>query len=212
MLLVDVASQASIRAAGERLRQEGRPLDVLLNNAGAIVPARTLSPDGIELTFATNVLGYHLLTHELLPLVEQAPAGRVVNVASGFAFGLELDDLEFSRRRYDQNEAYAQSKQANRMLTWALARRLAEKGSRVTANAMTPGPVDTELLRKGFGGMRGKPVEEGADTAVWLAASPDVATVSGQFFGDRHAQPCPYHDPAAEEALWSACDRLSGLA
>src|SRR5437660_5552849 len=137
LLIVDLASQRSIRDAAQQFAAKHSHLDVLVNNAGTVVPSRQESPDGIELTFATNVLGYHLLTKLLLDLLRKAPAGRVVNVASAMAVGLELDDVEFKRRPYTPAAAYAQSKQADRMITWALAKRL--KGSNVTANAMTPG-------------------------------------------------------------------------
>ena len=104
-----------------------------------------MTADGIERTFATNVLGYHRLTLGLLDLLKASAPSRIVNVASTYAGNLDLDDLQFERRPYVPVKAYQQSKACNRLLTWALARRL--EGSRVTANAMAPGLVQTGLYR-----------------------------------------------------------------
>ena len=207
LLVVDLASQRSIRAAAREFGERHPALEVLVNNAGVGLKSRQEGPDGIELTFATNVLGYHLLTMLLLDPLRRAAAARVVNVASKYAFGLDLDDVEFRRRPYDPVTAYTQSKQANRMLTWALARRL--EGTSVTANAMAPGAVNTALLRTLAPGSSGRTPAEGADTAIWLATSPDVAGVSGRFWADRREQPCQFRSPHQEEALWSLCDRMT---
>ena len=214
--LVDLSHQASIRAAVRRLAEEDQPLHVLVNNAGVWLHERQESPDGIERTWATNVLGYFLLTEGLLPLLRRGAPARVVSVASELAGELELDDVEFRRRRYGGIAAYSQSKQANRMWTWALARRL--EGSGVTANAMHPGGVNTPLFRKGGGlaGLAGaayaramgKTPEQGADTVVWLAASAEVEGVSGRFFIDRREVPCRFRGAAGEEALWRLCEGM----
>jgi NAD(P)-dependent dehydrogenase (short-subunit alcohol dehydrogenase family) len=214
--LVDLSHQAAVREAARRLVQDDEPIHVLVNNAGVWLHEREETPDGIERTWATNVLGYFLLTEELLPLLRRGAPARVVSVASELAGDLELDDVEFRRRRYGGITAYSQSKQADRMWTWALARRL--EGSGVTANAMHPGGVNTPLLRKGGGLMglagaayaraMGKTPEEGADTVVWLAASPEVEGVSGRFFIDRRDVPCRFRDREGEEALWRVCEGM----
>jgi NAD(P)-dependent dehydrogenase (short-subunit alcohol dehydrogenase family) len=209
LLIVDLASQSSIRSAAQEFSQKHDALDVLVNNAGTSSPKRRESPDGIEITFATNVLGYHLLTGQLLELLRRAPAARVVNVASMMAYGLDLDDVNFKRRRYDASTAYAQSKQADRMLTWALARRL-ERTS-VTANALHPGVVNTALLRGLAPGFSGSTPAEGADTAIWLATSPEVARVSGRLWARRRETPCEFRSRDHEEALWSLCDRMISM-
>jgi NAD(P)-dependent dehydrogenase (short-subunit alcohol dehydrogenase family) len=215
---VDLSSQASIRAFARDFRDTHARLDVLINNAGLNTGPgpRQVSVDGIELTFATNVLGYHLLTRELGDLLRASAPARVVNVASSFASDLDLDDLQFERRPFDSTKAYAQSKACNRLLTWALARRL--EGSGVSANAMTPGlVVDTGLYRNASPEMvarlrqrGGRTVAQGADTAVWLATSPEVDGVSDKFFDQRHELACEFRNPEAEERLWGICEGLVG--
>ena len=210
LLVVDLASQRSIRSAAQEFSAKHNGLDVLVNNAGVAVPARQESVDGIELTFATNVLGYYLFTTLLLDAMRRAPAARIVNVASKMAYGLDLDDVELKRRGYDPSTAYAQSKQADRMLTWFLARQL--EGTSVTANAMSPGAVNTALLDTLAPGFRGVSPAQGADTAIWLATSPDLKGVSGRFWSDRREQPCQFRSQRDEQALWSLCERMTAPA
>jgi NAD(P)-dependent dehydrogenase (short-subunit alcohol dehydrogenase family) len=215
VMQVDTSSRRSIRDFAKAFRSSRPRLDVLVNNAGTSQGQRKTSVDGLELTFATNVLGYFLLTNELLPTLSAAAPARIVNVASAFASDLDLDDLQFERRSFDGMKAYAQSKACNRLWTWALARRLA--GTRVTANAMTPGFVPgTELsrdlppsIRAMFSTRSGRTPAEGADTAVWLATSPDVEGITGKFFADRRERPCEFRNEPAEERLWSLCAHLT---
>jgi NAD(P)-dependent dehydrogenase (short-subunit alcohol dehydrogenase family) len=217
--IVDVARQGSIRAFARGLAGRHPRLDVLVNNAGIWAARRRESPDGIELTWATNVLGYVLVTDLLLPALRASGRARIINVASRLAGGLDLEDVEFGRRRYSGRDAYAQSKQANRMLTWALARRL--EGAGVTANAMHPGFVATEIFGRGGGlaglgislyaKLRAKRPAEGADTVVWLAGSPEVADRSGRFWVDREEYPCRFRNETAEEDLWRLCHRMVGV-
>ncbi len=218
VMQIDTSSGESIRAFARQYRKKYTRLDVLVNNAGMNRGRhpRTTNSDGIELTFATNVLGYFLLTRELLDLLNASAPSRVVNVASEFAGDLDLDDVQFKRRPYESAKAYAQSKACDRLLTWALARRL--KGTRVTANAMAPGlVVDTGLYRHAprdlvarLHTISDRTAAQGADTAVWLATSPEVEEVSGKFFVDRKQTPCEFTNKADEEKLWSICDKLAG--
>lgn len=211
---VDTSSQASIREFARQYRDKYSRLDVLVNNAGMNrgTHPRVESVDGIELTFATNVLGYFLLTRELLDLLQASAPSRIVNVASQFAGDLDLDDLQFERRPFESMKAYAQSKACDRLFTWALARRL--KGTRVTANAMAPGLVpDTGLFRHSppqvVAGLRARSERtpaQGADTAVWLASSRDVEGVSGKFFVDRKKTSCEFRNKTDEEKLWGICE------
>jgi NAD(P)-dependent dehydrogenase (short-subunit alcohol dehydrogenase family) len=210
VLHVDVSSQQSIAAFAAAYAADHPNIDVLVNNAGTIQGERRVSADGIELTFATNVLGYHLVTRGLLDRFSAA-APRVVVVASAFAGDLDLDDLEFTRRPYDGLAAYRQSKACDRLWSWALARRLEPRG--IAVNAMTPGWVpDTELSRNLLPEVRqararpGRTVAQGADTAVWLAASPQAAGVTARFYADRRELPCEFRDHATEETLWRICD------
>jgi retinol dehydrogenase-12/retinol dehydrogenase-13 len=218
LAVVDVASRASIQAFARDVERRCPRLDVLVNNAGMWSERRRTSPDGIELVWATNVLGYYLVTELLLPLLREAGRARVVNVASEFAGELDLSDVQFERRPWSGLAAYKQSKQADRMLTWALARRLAGKG--VSANAMHPGFVATEIFGKGGGlaslgasacsKLFGLRPGAGADTAVWLAASPEVEGASGRFWVSRRARPCRFRDEAGEEALFALCREMTG--
>ena len=216
VMTVDVSDQASVRAFAARYRDAYGTLDVLVNNAGVLLPDRQRSVDGIELTFATNVLGYYLVTTELLDALHAAAPARVVNVASTFAFGLDLDDLQFDRRPYDGMTAYAQSKGCDRLLTWALARRL--DPASVTVNAMAPGLVlDTSLYRhltleakRELEQHGSRSITDGAETGVWLASSPDLDGVTGTFFELAAEVGCELRDEDGEERLWQACQQLAG--
>ncbi len=217
VMKMDASSQKSIREFAREFRRRYRRLDVLVNNAAGnrgTLP-KVDSVDGIELTFATNVLGYFLLTQELLGLLKKSAPARIVNVASTYASDLDLDDLEFDRRPFESFKAYAQSKACNRLFTWALARRL--KGSGLTANAMTPGLItETGLYRNAapelitrltqYSG--GRTSALGADTAVWLASSPEVEGVSGMFYEEREEHACEFRNKKDEEKLWSICEGL----
>ncbi len=218
---LDTSSRQSIHEFARQFRKRFPRLDVLVNNAGINRSRRQTSVDGIELTFATNVLGYYVLTRDLLDLLGASAPARIVNVASTYASDLDLTDLQFDRRPYDAQRAYKQSKACDRMLTWALARRL--QGSGVTANAMAPGlVVQTGLYRDVGPGVRlimrvlglffGRTVAQGADTAIWLASSPEVEGVNGKFFDRRQEVACKFRNEEAEEKLWSICERLTAPA
>ena len=211
----DAASAPSIEALARSCATDVARIDVLVNNAGVARAQRHETSDGFELTFATNVLGYHRLSLALLEQLRASAPARIVNVASTFAGDLDLDDLQFQTRPYDELRAYAQSKACNRLLTWALARRLEATG--VTANAMAPGFVPatglsrglSPQLRRAYAGRTGRSLEEGADTAVWLAASPEVSGMTDRFFVDRKEQACPFRSPEQEERLWALCETMT---
>lgn len=215
--LVDFASFESIRACGREIARRLGRLDVLVNNAGTWSTERKTTLDGFELTWATNQLGYVLFTRLLEPLLAATARSRVVVVASDLAYGLDLDDVNFERRTYSGVAAYAQTKQANRMWTRALARRLRAAG--VTANSMHPGGVNTPLFAKGggwqaliagvYGRVAGRPPEKGAETVVWLASSAEVEGQTGGFYVDLERRPCRFEDRAAEERLWNACASMT---
>ena len=199
---VDLSRRASIEAFATRWR---RPIHVLINNAAIAPPLREETPEGIELQFATNVLGYYWLTRALEPqLIESAP-GRVVNVASYWAGDLDLDDLEFKSRGYDQHQAYRQSKQANRMLTVAFAERLKLHG--VAVNACHSGDVNSALSNAlGFGGH--ETPEQGARTPVWLATDPSLQGITGKYFEQCREVRCRFAESREQvTALDEACRR-----
>lgn len=220
--LADLGSQADIRRlAGELLA--GYPqIHVLLNNAGVVNVKRTLTVDGLEATFAVNHLAYFLLTNLLLDRLRESAPARVVNVASdAHRIGsIDLDDLQ-NERRYGAMRVYGQSKLGNILFTRELARRVA--GSGVTVNSLHPGAVATRighnngrlavwittLLRPFF-----LTPEQGADTAVYLASSPDVEGVNGEYFVKRKARrpSAAALDDASSKRLWALSEKLTGLA
>ncbi len=215
--IVDFSLQRSIREFAPRVLASHPAIHVLVNNAGVWLKARSETAEGVETTWATNQLGYFLTTQLLLDGLRAGAPSRIVNVASNLAKGLELSDVEYRRRGFDGRAAYAQSKQANRMWTWALTRRL--EGSGVTANAMHPGVVASELFGKSGGllgtvasaaaSVIGRSLEDGADTVVWLAASTDLAKTSGRYWMDREEIPCRFRDVPAQEALWALCEKMT---
>ena len=220
-LLADLSSQREVRKLAQKVREQVTRLDVLLNNAGAIFLSRRQSVDGIEMTFALNHLGYFLLTMLLLDLLNSSAPARIVNVSSSSHFSprtLPLQDLA-SPGRGSGYKAYGRSKLCNVLFTYELARRL--DGSGVTVNALHPGLVRTSIaLNNGILGrianfsigVRGIDVTRGAETSVYLAASPEVEGVSGKFFVDRRpvpSSPLSYDTGLAAE-LWELSERLVG--
>jgi NAD(P)-dependent dehydrogenase (short-subunit alcohol dehydrogenase family) len=198
--LVDLSQRNSIYDLAQRWQGV---LHVLINNAGITPRTRQETAAGIELQFATNVLGYFWMTQAFTDILKQSAPARVINVASYWAGDLQLDDLEFKRRPYSNNSAYRQSKQANRMLTSAFAKQLQPGG--IAVNACHPGDVNSALSNNlGFGGHQSP--DEGARTPVWLATEPIGQQVSGQYFERQRAVPDPFTtDKRAVEALYQAC-------
>ena len=220
-LLAELSSQQDVRRLAGQVRELAPRLDVLLNNAGAIFLSRQTSVDGIEMTFALNHLGYFLLTTLLLDLLKDSAPARVVNVSSSSHYEpreLRLEDLPRpgSGRSY---RAYGRSKLCNVLFTYELARRL--EGSGVTANALHPGLVRTNIARNNgimgwignfFIGVRGISPDRGAETLVYLAASPEVEGVTGKFFIDCravHSSDLSY-DAALARRLWELSEELTG--
>jgi len=196
----DLALKADIDALAQRWQG---PLHVLVNNAAETPRERELTGEGVERQFATNVLGYFRLIRALTPALRAASPARVVNVASYWAGGLDLEDLEFRRRHYDNDSAYRQSKQADRMLSMAFAGRL--RADRISVNACHPGDVRSRLARNlGFGGHESP--EQAAATPVWLATEAVGGEITGGYFEHQRQTPCRFAaDTAAIEALYAAC-------
>ena len=220
LLIADLASQAQIRKAAEEYLQRFDRLDVLLNNAAVLAwRERRVNEDGFEMTFAVNHLAPFLLTGLLLERLKECAPARVVTVASGAhrKIKLDFDDLQ-NERGYSPFEAYSRSKLANVYFTYELARRL--EGTGVTSNCLHPGVVSTALFRELTPWLRlllwlGRPFllkpEAGADTAVYLAAAPDVAGVTGKYFEKRsqvRSSPVSYDGDAARR-LWELSEALT---
>ena len=219
-LASDLSSQREIRRLADGLQKRFVSIDVLINNAGTASGRRVLTVDGLDQTFAVNHLAPFLLTLLLRDLLVAAPAARVVNTVSETHSGrLDFRNLQ-GERRYSFFSAYARSKAANILFTYELARRL--KGTAVTANCFTPGPTASDFGR-GMGGvigimgglMRviGRPAEESARTAVYLATSPEMKGVTGQyFFHGKPARSKPItYDATVAARLWSVSESLTGV-
>jgi NAD(P)-dependent dehydrogenase (short-subunit alcohol dehydrogenase family) len=216
-----LSSLGDTTQVGARIAAEEPRIDVLINNAGNIFARRAVTADGLERTFALNHMAYFVLTHQLRErLVASSPA-RIVNTASRAHQGnsLDFDDLQMEKH-YRAMTAYGRSKLANILFTRELARRLA--GTGVTANCLHPGFVATRFGQS-EGGLFAVMVrlsmlfarspEQGAETIVHLAASPDVTTTSGGYFADcRQAVPSvAARDDAAARRLWEESRRLARL-
>lgn len=225
-LVADLSVQSEVHRLASEFQQKYPHLHVLVNNASAIFLRRTETVDGIESTFALNHLAYFLLTNLLLDRLKASAPARVINVSSiGHAHvnGINFDDLQW-RRSYRGFKAYHQSKLANLMFTYELARRL--RGTGVTVNALHPGMVTTNIGRNnGWLWRIGKPIgdryfgfkyvtaAEGAQTVVYLASSPEVEGVTGRYFDDRKPveSSTASRDETAAARLWQMCDELTGL-
>src|SRR5437660_3449651 len=218
----DMSSQAEVRRLAAAVLDAYPRLDVLVNNVGGFWAHRQPTADGLERTFALNHLAPFLLTNLLLGrLMASAPA-RVVTVSSGEqARGrMDFDDLQ-GARDYSGQRAYSQSKLANVMFTNELARRL--EGTEVTANSLHPGVVRTNFGAEdqaGFFAVMGgvvrpflKTATQGAQTSIYLASSPDLDGVSGQFFANRKPKTANKlaYDTGMTARLWQVSADLVGM-
>ncbi len=200
-LVIDLSSKALIQQAAEKWNG---PLHVLINNASTTPRRREETPEGIEMQFATNVLGYFWMIKYFTPYLKMETPSRIVNVASYWAGNLDMDDLECKRRHYNNDTIYRQSKQAERMLTVAFADRLKEFA--ITVNATHPGEVNSKLSNNlGFGGHQTP--DQGADNPVWVATSEDIEGITGKYFERRMESPCRFgRDEMMVEKLFGICE------
>lgn len=220
----DLLSQASVRALATSLLRRFERLDILVNNAGGAFFKRGVTADGIEKTLALNVLTPYLLTNLLAPALQRSGSGRVINVATKLRAGeqLRFDDLQ-SERGYGAISVYGRAKLALMMLTAELSRRLSPSGIRV--NSYHPGVVpetdfgtDMPRIFRVLGPFVAKMIgvkvslEQAADTALYLAAEPEVAFETGKYFIRRElaAPPLQARDAEAARRLWDACAALTG--
>ncbi len=224
----DLSSQADIRRLVDQFKAEYAQLHLLINNAGIVATERKLSVDGLEMTFAVNHLSYFLLTNLLLEQLVASEPARIVNVASQ-AHSQQVDFNNLQGESYFEGIApYYQSKCANIMFTVALARRLA--GTKVTANCLHPGVIDTQLLThfnevafpdeykkqslirsvKRLIRPEGLSPTEGAKAVLYLALSPEVESISGRYFENNRLakMPAAAEDETATERLWAVSAEL----
>lgn len=222
LLIADMSSQASIRALAKQIVEKYPRLDVLINNAGATSPTRRVSADDIEMTVAGNHLGPALLTALLLDLLRASAPSRVINVSSEVHARARVDvnDLQYERRKYSWGRAYAQSKLLMNAHTFELARRL--EGTGVTANCLHPGVVATNL------GGRDLPLgwkimfrllrplflnaQRGALTTLYAASASELAGVSGKYFAkSKIAESSPQsRDPKLMAEVWQWTQEMIG--
>lgn len=218
--ICDVADQASVRRFAASFLDDVPELDALVNNAGVMPPGRTASPDGIELSFATNVTGPFLLAELLLPALEAAAPSRVINVSSGGMYGAKLDggDLQLEDREYDPVRFYAHTKRCEVILTELQQERQGSAG--VSFHSTHPGWADTPGVQDGLPGFRRlmRPLlrdsRQGADTSAWLCWATEPLADPGRFWHDRrprvlHRLPTTREDSDARERLWTECKRLA---
>jgi NAD(P)-dependent dehydrogenase (short-subunit alcohol dehydrogenase family) len=221
LIIADLSAQAQVRRLASEVQRRFTRLDVLINNAGALFLRRQLSPDGLEMTFALNHLAYFLLTNLLLDHLKASPAARIVNVSSEAHRGARLDfaDLQ-GQHRYRGWRAYARSKLANILFTYALARRL--EGTSVVANALHPGFVATNFGRNNRGitavffriaQLAAISPEQGAQTIIYLASSPEVKGITGAYFVKKKAVRSSQisYDRSAADRLWQVSAGLTAL-
>lgn len=220
----DFASLAEVRRMAAQIRDCVPRLEVLINNAGCANFTRSVTVDGYERTFAVNHLAPFLLTNLLLPTIKGSSPARIVTVASRAHRQQRIDFQDLmSTHGYKVMRTYGRSKLANILFTRALATRLA--GTRVTANALHPGIVETglgqnnafaRLLGRAVLALRGVPVEEGAKTSLYLATSAAVEGATGGYYSD--CRPAPLLtaaeavDDSVAEQLWRVSEELVGLA
>ena len=224
LLIADLSSQEAIRRLANEYKSKYQRLHVLTNNAGVYYTKRHVAVDGLEAMFAVNYLARFLLTNLLLDIIKQSAPARIINVAGAYhAKGkINFDDLQ-GEKDFDGQRANHQSKLADVLFTYELARRL--EGTRVTVNCLHPGMVATGLIDKDkdfpvffkYLYKLSRPLQKspakGAETSLYLASSPEVEGISGQYFVNKKiAQSSPEsHDPQLAQRLWEVSEKLANL-
>jgi NAD(P)-dependent dehydrogenase (short-subunit alcohol dehydrogenase family) len=223
LMIADLSSLDEIRGLAAAYRQKHQQLHVLVNNAGAYNANRTTTKDGFETTFGVNHLAYFLLTGLLLDVLKASAPARIINVSSmaHLRGHMNFDDLQ-SAKKYSGMKAYGQSKLANVLFTYELARRL--EGTGVTANALHPGVVRTGFGKNNpgwwgalFGVFQvvGRPFyispAQGAATSIYLASSPEVEGVTGKYFVKCRAvdSNAESRDAAVARRLWQVSEEMT---
>jgi retinol dehydrogenase 14 len=218
LMLCDLASRESIGEFAEEFKRTHDRLDVLVNNAGVYLRNRTVVEGNLETTFAVNHLAYFLLTNRLLDVIKRSAPARVVNVSSAaHTYGhMDFDNLQ-GEKNYSGVRAYANSKLANVLFTYEMARRL--KATGVTVNCLHPGAVATGIFRalpkfvEAIIKLVTLSPEKGAETSLHLAASPDVEGMTGKYFvkkTETRSSPESYNEDVAQR-LWAVSAKLTGF-
>ena len=222
IVMMDMASLASVRGAAQEILDMGMPLDILLNNAGIVNTTRCVTEDGFEETIAVNHFAPFLLTGILLPALQMAGSARIVNVASdahSFVKSMGFDDMQ-AQDSYKTFREYGRSKLANILFTKVLAQRL--KGQSITVNCLHPGAVATSLASQNKGVLaRVVPIllkpffrspDKGAETSIYLCCSDEVENITGEYFSNsKLTAPKPWaNDDQAAARLWSYTEECIG--
>ncbi len=222
LFVADLSSQKQIIEAVIDFKKKHSKLHVLINNAGVYLPERLETEDGIEKTFATNYLSHFLLTHLLLDLLKKSAPSRIINVASKHnGISIKWDDIMLEKK-YTPWQALGQTKLALVLFTKKLADEL--KGTGVTVNSLHPAVVETGLGVYRATGMMGLAVkvmklflhtsiEKGAETQIYLASSPDVENISGEFFINKKVTKTLSNasNPQDIERLWNLSLELTNI-
>ncbi len=198
--LLDLSLKRNIEIFSKSISE---PVHILVNNASTTPRQRLETEDGTEMQWAVNVLAYFYMIRAFTPHLEQAGSARIVNVASYWAGDMDLNDPEFKRRRYHNDTAYRQSKQADRMLARSFSELLFDHN--ISVNACHPGDVNSKLSNNlGYGGH--ETPAQGADTPVWLAISNEVDGFTGKYFEHRRETSCSFmRDTEGVKNLFELC-------
>jgi NAD(P)-dependent dehydrogenase (short-subunit alcohol dehydrogenase family) len=221
LVIADLTSLAEVRHAAAEINEKYPRLHILIHNAGGVNGVRRVSPDGLEATFVANYLAPFLLTEQLLDVIKASAPARIINVSSMAHQGGKIDfaDLQ-GERRYSTWKAYSQAKLALVLFTYELARQL--EGSGVTVNALHPGVIASNFDQgmgpfARFGWKLMSPflsgVERGAQTTLYLAASPEIEEKSGKYFVKRREVQSSQvsYDEALRQRLWQVSEELVRL-
>ncbi len=222
LMLADLSSQESIRQLARDFTEKYQRLHVFVNNAGVYLVRHSLTIDGIEMTFAINHLAPFLLTSLLLGVLKAGAPSRIVNVTSSDHKWAKIDfgNLQ-GEKHYSGLRSYNQSKLANILFTYELAKRLG--GTGVIANCVQPGVIRTNLGRYNNGVLGyifktakffARSPQRGADTVIYLASSPEVESISGKYFvkkAESKSSPESY-DEGVSQRLWQVSAELAGIA
>jgi NAD(P)-dependent dehydrogenase (short-subunit alcohol dehydrogenase family) len=221
-LVADLSDQDQVRHLASDFKARYARLDVLINNAGAFFLRRQLSAQGIEMTWALNHLGYFMLTNLLLEQIINSKPARIINVASGSHYrgAIHFDDLNLTRG-YNGWKAYSQSKLANILFTYELARRVEDKS--IAINAMTPGMIATRIgqntgpllkhLVRFVQSTSGKTPQDGAETIFYLALDEEAGDLRGKFLREKKPvkSSAISYDEGVARRLWEVSERMTGM-